>query len=129
MPPIFFLRNYNYNYNESCIYHGYVLYKVEIIDNARPHTNLLTREAIATIGWTVLSHPPYSPDLAPSDFHLFVLLKDALRGRRFADDDELKHSVSEELRRFSKEFYATGIQHLTQRWGKYVDNEGDCLEE
>jgi hypothetical protein len=30
-------------------------------------------------------HPPYSPDLAPSDFHLFGPLKDALRGRRFAD--------------------------------------------
>jgi hypothetical protein len=31
-------------------------------------------------------------------------------------DDELKHSVLEELRRFSEMFYATGIQRLTQRW-------------
>jgi histone-lysine N-methyltransferase SETMAR len=71
-------------------------------DNARPHTSLLTREATATMEWIVLLHPPYSPDLAPSDFHLFDPLKDALRGRRFADDDELKHSVREELRSFSK---------------------------
>jgi histone-lysine N-methyltransferase SETMAR len=80
-------------------------------DNARPHT----REAIATMGWTVLSHPPYSPELAHPEFHLFGPLKDALRGRRFAEDDELKRSVREELRRFSKEFFATGIQHLKQR--------------
>jgi hypothetical protein len=34
------------------------------------------------------SHPPYSPDLTSSDFHLSGPLKDALPGRRFVDDDE-----------------------------------------
>jgi hypothetical protein len=43
--------------------------------------------------WNVLPRPPYSTDLASSDFHLFGPLKDALRGRRLADDDELNHSV------------------------------------
>jgi histone-lysine N-methyltransferase SETMAR len=38
-------------------------------DNARPHTSLATTAHFAMFGWTVLSHPPYSPDLAPSDFH------------------------------------------------------------
>jgi hypothetical protein len=42
---------------------------------------------------SVLPHPPCSPDLAASDFYLFSPLKDALQGRRFEDDDELKHSV------------------------------------
>jgi hypothetical protein len=55
--------------------------------------------------------PPDSLDLAPSDFHLAGLLKDPLRGRRFADD-ELKLSVREQLRRFG-EVYATGIQRPT----------------
>jgi histone-lysine N-methyltransferase SETMAR len=67
------------------------------------------------MGWTVLPHPPYSPGLASFDFHLFGPLKDSLRGRRFADDDELKHSVHEELGSFSKEFYTTDIQCLTKR--------------
>jgi histone-lysine N-methyltransferase SETMAR len=97
-------------------------------DNARPHTTLHTRKEIAKTGWTVLPHPPYSPNLAPSDFHLFGPLKDALRGRRFMDNNELKHSMHEELQCFSKELYATGIQHLTQRWKKCVDNEGDFVE-
>ena len=48
-------------------------------------------------------HRPCSTNLAPSDFNIFGPLKDALRRRRFEDDDELKHSVREELRRFSKE--------------------------
>jgi hypothetical protein len=43
----------------------------------------------------------------------FGLLKVVFRGRRFADDDELKDSVSEEHRRFSETFYATGMRRLT----------------
>jgi hypothetical protein len=41
---------------------------------------------IATVGWTVVSHPLYTTDSALSDFQYFGPLKDALRGRRFADD-------------------------------------------
>jgi plasmid stabilization system protein ParE len=36
-------------------------------------------------GWELLSHPPYSPDLAPSDYHLFGPLKDRLRGHYLRD--------------------------------------------
>jgi hypothetical protein len=43
----------------------------------------------------ILPHIPHNPDLAPSDLSLFGPLKEALRGHRFADDDdgELKHGV------------------------------------
>ena len=40
-------------------------------DNARPHTSLVTRKKLLELGWEVILHPPYSPDLAPSDYHLF----------------------------------------------------------
>jgi histone-lysine N-methyltransferase SETMAR len=70
-------------------------------DNTRPHTSPRTREAITTIGWTVLLHPPYSPDLAPSEYQIFGPMKDALGGQPLADNGELKHSVREEFRRFS----------------------------
>jgi transposase len=58
-------------------------------DSARPHTSLHTREAITNLQWTVLPHPPYSADLAPADYHLFSLLRDAIRGKKFEDDEEL----------------------------------------
>jgi hypothetical protein len=54
---------------------------------------LKTQEAVTKLGWTVLSRPPYSPDLAPSDFHLFGALKDAIRGKRFGSDDEVIEEV------------------------------------
>ena len=36
-----------------------------------PHTSLVTRKKLLKLGWEVMPHPPYSPDLAPSDYHLF----------------------------------------------------------
>jgi len=56
---------------------------------------------------------------------MFGPLKDALRRRLPADDDEAKHSLSDEVRRFSKEFDATGLQRLIPRWKKCVDSEVD----
>jgi transposase len=57
-------------------------------DNSRPYTNLHTREAITKLQWTVLPHPPYRPD--PSDYHLFSPLKDAIRGRKFEDEEGVR---------------------------------------
>ena len=43
--------------------------------------------------WGTFDHPPYSPDLAPSDFHLFLKMKEHLAGKRHADDEDLQHAV------------------------------------
>ena len=40
-------------------------------DNARPHVSKQTKEAIYRLGVECVPHPPYSPDLAPSDYWLF----------------------------------------------------------
>ncbi|GFS99624.1 histone-lysine N-methyltransferase SETMAR [Trichonephila clavipes] len=40
-------------------------------DNARTHTSVVTRQNLWDLCWEVLMHPPYSPDLTPSDYHLF----------------------------------------------------------
>jgi histone-lysine N-methyltransferase SETMAR len=43
--------------------------------NAQAHRELATQKKLAYLGFQVLDHPPYSPDLAPSDYHLFPVLK------------------------------------------------------
>jgi histone-lysine N-methyltransferase SETMAR len=55
--------------------------------NARPHISSATSDAIAHLGFTVLPHPAYSQDLAPSNFHLFPKLKEDLRGHNFSSDE------------------------------------------
>jgi histone-lysine N-methyltransferase SETMAR len=52
-------------------------------DNARPHSAAATVTTIQKLKYETTNHPPYSPDLAPSDYHVFGMLKEALRGRRF----------------------------------------------
>jgi len=44
-------------------------------DNAPAHRTLATQKKLAYLGFKCLYNPPYSPDLAPSDYHLFPGLK------------------------------------------------------
>jgi hypothetical protein len=52
-------------------------------DSAHPHTVARKLETIRKLKWQVMEHPAHSPDLVPSDFHLFGPIKEALGGRRF----------------------------------------------
>jgi transposase len=63
-------------------------------DNATPHTARAKLDALETLKFEVLSHPPYSPDLAPSDFHFFPHLKRDLKRTHFTSDDEVKQAVT-----------------------------------
>jgi len=47
--------------------HGVLLHQ----DNAPSHTSVVARAAIRECDFQLLNHPPYSPDLAPSDYHVF----------------------------------------------------------
>ncbi|KAJ4427620.1 hypothetical protein ANN_25268 [Periplaneta americana] len=93
-------------------------------DNARPHTAASTRELLDQFCWEIFDHPPYSPDLAPSDFHLFTKLKDFLGGTRFGSDEELKKTVNTWLNELVAEEYNTGILKLVNRYDKCL-NVGD----
>ena len=73
-------------------------------DNARPHTAAQTVQTINNLGWELLPHPPYNPDVAPSDFHLFGPFKEFMRGAKFENEDEVKSVVSDWLRHQSKDF-------------------------
>jgi hypothetical protein len=53
----------------------------------------LTTATLTTMGWKIMNHPPRSPDLAASDFHMFVPKKVHLVGQKFQTDDEF-HMMS-----------------------------------
>ena len=58
-------------------------------DNAPAHRELATQKKLAYLGFQYLDHPPYSPDLVPSDYDLFPGLKNQLKGRHFSSDAEV----------------------------------------
>ncbi|UYV79918.1 hypothetical protein LAZ67_18001073 [Cordylochernes scorpioides] len=68
-------------------------------DNARPRAAQTTQTLLENSKWEFFTHPPYSPDLAPSDFHLFPALKLHLGGKHFANDDEVQAEVNHWQRR------------------------------
>jgi len=53
-------------------------------DNVPAHRTLATQKKLAYLCFHCLVHPPYSPDLAPSDYHLLPGLKKQLKGRHFS---------------------------------------------
>ena len=76
----------------------------------------------------VLSHPPYSPDLAPSDFHFFPHLKRDLKGTHCTSDDEVKQAVTSWIKQRTTEFFIDGTRKLVLRWEKCIERQGDYVE-
>ncbi|GBN87365.1 Histone-lysine N-methyltransferase SETMAR [Araneus ventricosus] len=108
---------------------GLLSYGVVLLhDNARPNTAVKTREVLRKFKWDVFQHPPYSPDLAPSDFHLFTAMKKWLGGQHFADDEELKNTVTHWLKSQAAAFYAEGIGKLVKRHDSSLNKGGDYVE-
>ena len=75
-----------------------------------------------------MHHPPHSPDLEPSDYHLFANLNKHLCGQRFSTDDELQYATEEWLKEQSNVFHCTGIEK-TYRYKLHIDKGNDGVEE
>lgn len=97
-------------------------------DNATPHRATLTKDQIRCFGWERLDHPAYSPDLAPSDFHLFPALKAALSGRHFQNNAEVEQAVRQFLASQGTAFYQSGFFKLIARYDKCLNVGGDYVE-
>lgn len=93
-------------------------------DNARPHTALGTRQKIGQLGWEILPHPPYSPDIAPSNFHLFLSMQNFLNGKKFLNEEDVQQALLQFFASKDKAFYKNGIYKLPNRWQQVINNDG-----
>jgi transposase len=86
---------------------------VTLHDNALPQTTARTRALLEHFIWELFDHPPYSPDLAPSDYHPFTrtYLKNWLESQRFSNN-ELMECVKTWLSSRVANFFDTRIQNL-----------------
>nr|KAF6387589.1 hypothetical protein mMyoMyo1_008067 [Myotis myotis] len=64
-------------------------------DNTPSHTSKPVKDTLKDLAWEELTHPPYSPDLAPSDYHLFRSMGHALSEQHFKMYGEVENWVSE----------------------------------
>ena len=70
------------------------------------------------LGFELLPHPPYSPDLAPSDFFLFSNLKRMLAGKKFFADEEVFEETEAYFEAKDKPYYKNGIEKLYDRYNR-----------
>jgi hypothetical protein len=96
-------------------------------DNAHPHTAACTRALPQHFKGELFDHTPYSPDIAPSDYHLFTYLKNWLQSRRFNNNEKLMEGVETWLSSQVADFFDTGIQKLIP-WYKCLSSGGDYVE-
>ncbi len=73
----------------------------------------------------VLLQPPYSSDLAPSNYRLFRRLSNHLRGLNFPNNQKIKNDVQRIFMEKPREFYERGIKKARGEVGRGIKNEGD----
>lgn len=93
-------------------------------DNARPHVAQITQQKLSELGYEILSHPPYSPDLSPTDYHLFKHLDQFMQNKQFKDRDAVENAFRAFIETRTQDFYATGLNKLVSRWQQCVQLNG-----
>jgi histone-lysine N-methyltransferase SETMAR len=97
-------------------------------DNARPHTVARTNALIKLFNWEIFDHPPYSPDLAPSDYRLFTKMKVWLATQHFHTTEELTDAVNNWLHNLAAHIFDEGLQKLVSWYDKCLNVDGNYLE-
>ena len=97
-------------------------------DNAPTHKSVLAMGKLRDLHYELLEHPPYSPDLAPSDFCLFPKLKLFLAGQRFSSNQEAIAAVDGYFADLTNNHYRDGIMALEHCWNKCNSLKGDYVE-
>ena len=88
-------------------------------DNARPHVAQSVTEHLEQQKFIIIEQPPYSPDLAPSDFWLFDYIKQRL--------DE--HTSAESLvRQITKIVRDTPIKEFQRTFEKWIERMELCIK-
>ena len=96
---------------ENLVYHQ---------DNAPAHSSQQTQATLASLGFEVLDHSPYSPDLAPCDFAMFKNLKENMQGEKYDNIEDLTNRVNSVHQEYAKD----GLRHVYLKW---VERHEKCV--
>ena len=97
-------------------------------DNAPAHAARLIRLFLTDNNMTVVPHPPYSPDLAPSDFSLIPKPKMKLKGRRFQTLEEIQRESQAVLNILRINDFQECFKNWKRRWARCQTLEGVYFE-
>lgn len=98
-------------------------------DNARPHVSRLTMQKLHDLKYEVLPHPPYSPDLSPSDYYMFKHMDTFLANKMFGNQGDVQNAILQFFESRNTDFYKEGIYAILSRWQKCIDSNGKYFDE
>jgi transposase len=94
------------------------------IDNAPAHIDLSVQRFLAAKNMAVVSHPTYSPDLAPYDL-LFPRMKSKLKGSRIQNVIEIQEQSLTFLHAIPKSQFQRCFQQWQKLWTRCINSEGE----
>ena len=97
-------------------------------DNARPHTSQKVFDYLRSHNIEKAPHPPFSPDIAPSDFFLFGHVKFLLTGKSFRTEEDLFVAINEILMSIPKNFLMDAFSNWEKRLDAVISSKGNYLE-
>ena len=80
------------------------------------------------LDWKILLHPPYSPDIAPSEYYLFWLMSHVLAEKRFQSFEDIKKWVDSWIASKDEEFFRNGIRKLPEKWRNVIASNGQYFQ-
>ena len=90
-------------------------------DNAPPHKTKKVYEFLIRKQICVIDHPPYSTDLSPCDYFLFLKLKNAINGAFYDDVPTIQAAVTHVPKNIPK-------TEIKKSMDKFVDRSKRCIE-
>jgi len=99
-----------------------------VCKNGPKGTALCMRKFLASKQITVLQHPAYSPDLAPSDFFLFPKIEEILKGRHFDDIDDIRIHIKAALKAIPQNQFQNCFEGWTRRRNRCIASQGEYFE-
>jgi len=86
----------------------------------------LVKIYLETLKWEIVSHPPYSPDIAPSDYHLFRSMVHSLAKQHFHSSEDAKKWVHSWIA--LKDVFPTWNSNTARNIGKVVASDERYLQ-
>jgi histone-lysine N-methyltransferase SETMAR len=109
--------------------HGILTSSIVLLhDNVHPHTATHIRTLLQHFNWELFDHPPYSPDLAVSNYHLFTYMKSWFGSQCFNNNEELIEGAKTWLSSQAADFFYIGTKKTYSRCDKCLNSSSDYTE-
>ena len=87
----------------------------------------MTKQKLLYLGLEAPIHLLYSPDIVPSNFHLFWSLQNSLCGKKFNFQEDHKNHLDWLFAQKDKKFWEEGIMKLPGKCQKVVEQNGEYV--